>query len=226
MSSNEHEFPPAALFSTIVLCPWREASPRVDGSLGDWSEHELMPPLGELAGGACYAELSLAWNERGLYLALEVPKTEPVLTNRANPAAGDALELMLDTRGSQTSHRATQFCYHLWVLPTAPPGLGEEPMVFHQPLRRALHRSPEPDLSAIRVASKLGDDGYSLELALETDSLHGLEPMENGRVALAAVIHDIQRGRQYWGTSPDVPWERDPSTWGLLRLEGAPERLR
>lgn len=221
MSAHEHEFPPAALFSTIALVPWREVSPRVDGSLGDWSEHELMPPLGELSGGAQYADLSLAWNERGLYLALMVPKPERVVTNRANLDAGDALELFIDTRGAQTSHRATQFCHHLQVLPIAPPGGGDDPVIFAQPLRRALQRSPEPHFGSIRLASALSDDGYALEIAFEPDSLHGLEPTAGGRLALAAVVHDIQRGRQYWGTSPDVPYERDPSTWGLIRLEAA-----
>ncbi len=220
MTSNEHEFPPAALFSTIALCPWREVSPRVDGRLSDWSDHELMPPLEELSGGEQYADLYLAWNDRGFYLALRMPKDEPVVTNRANPNAGDALELFLDTRGSQTSHRATQFCYHLWVLPKAPPGGGEDPVIFQQPIKRALQRSPEADFSSIRLASSLDDGGYVLEMAFESDSLHGVETTAGGRLALAAIVHDIQRGRQYWGTSPDVPYERDPSTWEIVRMAG------
>ena len=224
MSGHEHELPPAALFSTIAICPWREVSPRVDGNLSDWSEKELMPALGELSGGEQYADLSLAWNERGFYLALEVPKDQQVLTNRANPAAGDALELFIDTRGAQSSHRATQFCYHLWVLPVAPPGGGDAPVIFQQPIRRALRRSPDPDFRSIRMASSRSGEGYALELALEPESLHGLEPAGNGRLAIAAIVHDIARGRQYWGTSPDIPYERDPATWGLVRLKAPPER--
>lgn len=222
MSSSEFEFPPAALFSTIVSCPWREQSPRVDGSLGDWSEREIMPPLSELSGGDRFAILYLSWNERGLYLAVEVakPAGAQVVTNRQSPNSGDAIELLLDTRGSRTSHRASQFCYHLIVLPTPPGMMEEEPVMWQRPIRRALQRSPEISDSSVRLASKLRDDGYAVEMAFEPDSLHGYEPEAGLRIGMAVVIHDIHHGKQYWGASPDVPWQRDPSTWGIVEHMG------
>lgn len=216
MSKSEFEFPPAALFSTIAFCPWREQSPRVDGSLGDWSAEHAMPPLGELSGGEQFGTLSLAWNERGLYLAVDVPKHEQVVTNRESPGSGDAVELLIDTRGSRTSHRASQFCYHLFILPTPPGELREEPVIWQRPIRRALQRAPQVDLDAVRLASRFDDDGYAIEAAFEPDALHGYEPAPGLRIGMAAVIHDIQRGRQFWGTSPDFPWQRDPSTWGIV----------
>ncbi|MGD9498519.1 MAG: sugar-binding protein [Armatimonadota bacterium] len=216
MTGADWEFPPAALFQTVAICPWRERPVRVDGSLGEWGEGELMPLLGELAGGAQFAQLYLAWNERGLYLAVDVPKHERVVTNRHNPASGDALELFIDTRGGRTSHRATQFCYHLIVLPTAPGRGAHGPTIWQRPLRRALQRSPAADLDAIRLAANLREDGYAIELAFPPESLHGYEPAAGVRIGMAAVIHDIQRGTHLWGTSREVPYDRDPSTWGLV----------
>jgi hypothetical protein len=216
VSASEYEFPPAALFSTIALCPWREQSPRIDGHLGDWSPEQLMPPLGELSGVEQYADLFLAWNERGLYLALEVPKQERIVTNRESPASGDAIELFLDTRGARTSHRASQFCYHLTILPV-PPGEAEgKPQIIQRPIRRALQRSQPISMSAVRVATGVRDGGYAVELALGTEAVHGYEPAPGLRIGLAVVVHDIQRGRQLWGAAPDVPYERDPSTWGIV----------
>jgi hypothetical protein len=188
----------------------------VDGSLADWSEEHVMPPLGELSGGAQFAEVSLAWNERGLYMAVDVPKQEQVVTNSESPGSGDAIELLIDTRGAGTSHRASQFCYHLIILPTPPGELVEDPVISQRPIRRALQRSPQIELGAVRLATRLGESGYSVEAALEPDALHGYEPAPGLRIAMAVVIHDIQRGRQYWGTSPDFPWERDPSVWGMV----------
>lgn len=218
MSGSEFEFPPAALFSTVVSCPWREQSPRVDGSLGDWSAAQVMPALSELSGGDQFATLSLAWNERGLYLALEVPRTDraPVVTNRENPASGDAVELLIDTRGSRASHRANQFCYHLIILPTPPGESTGEPVIWQRPIRRALQRSPQIDLDAVRLASRLEDDRYCVEAAFEPDALHGYEPAPGVRIGMAVVVHDIRHGRQFWGTTPDVPWKRDPATWGIV----------
>jgi hypothetical protein len=218
MSTSDFEFPPAALFSTVALCPWRENSPRVDGSLGDWDEQQVMPALGELSGGDQFAKLSLAWNDRGLYLAVDIPRDEgaQVVTNRESPGSGDAMELLIDTRGSRTSHRANQFCYHLIVLPSPPGEVAEEPVIWQRPIRRALQRSPQVDLDAVRLASGLREDGYAMEIALEPDALHGYDPAPGLRIGLAVVIHDIQHGRQFWGTSPDFPWKRDPTTWGIL----------
>jgi len=216
VSAGDYEFPPAALFTTVAVAPWRERPVRVDGSLGEWSEHEVMPPLAELAGGEQFARLLLAWNRQGLYVAVDVPKSERIVTNRQNPAAGDAIELFIDTRGGRTGHRATQFCYHLIVLPV-PPGSEEGgPIIWQRPLRRALQRSPAPDFDAIRVATGRHEDGYAIELAFAPDSLHGYEPAEGLRIGMVVVVHDIQRGRQVWGSSPDFPYERDPSTWGLV----------
>ena len=218
MSGADFEFPPAALFSTIVSCPWREQSPRVDGSLGDWSDESVVPPLGELSGGEEFATIRLAWNERGFYVAVQVPKPEraQVVTNRESPSSGDAIEVLIDTRGSRTSHRANQFCYHLIILPTPPGESGEEPVIWQRPIRRALQRSPEIDLNSLRLASSLGEGGYAVEAAFEPDSLHGYDPAPGLRIGLALAVHDIHHGKQYWGASPDLPWQRDPSTWGIV----------
>jgi len=220
MSASGDEFPPAALFASIVVCPWREQSPRIDGSLADWSSEHQTPPLGELSGGEQFATLALAWNERGLYVAFEVPKDQRLVTNRESPASGDAVELFIDTRASRSSHRASQFCYHLIVLP-APPGRATgEPVAWQRPMRRALQRSPQIDFDEVRVASRAGENGYSIEMAFAPEALHGFEAVEGARMGMAAVVHDIQRGRQYWGTSPDFPYERDPSTWAIVELGG------
>lgn len=222
MTASDYEFPPAALFSTVALAPWRERAPRIDGRLADWSADQIMPPLGELTGLEQYASLWLAWNERALYLACLVPKQERVVTNQDNPASGDAIDLFIDTRGARTSHRASQFCYHFTILP-APPGSADgEPILLHRPIRRALQRSHPIDRSHVRIASHFSDAGYSVEIAFEADALHGYEPRPGLRIGMAVVIHDLQRGRQLWGASPDAPYERDPSVWGIVEHAAPP----
>ena len=266
MSASEFEFPPAALFSTIALCPWREHSPRVDGHLGDWSPEQRMPPLGELAGVEQYADLFLAWNERGLYLALEVPKQERIVTNRESPASGDAVELFLYRRrqhldeagdvgagiqlarfellvqggafghhgGGDEDHRQNRYqqaddqrqqggqvasaasAPQQALLPVPPGEADGKPQVIQQPIRRALQRSQPISMSAVRAATGVHEESYVLELALGAEALHGYEPRPGLRIGMAVVVHDIQRGRQLWGAAPDVPYERDPSTWGIV----------
>ena len=213
-----YEFPPIALFKPIARCRHRRRAPAINGKLGDWSEEYQLPPLDELSGEEGLARFYLGWNRRGLYLALEVPKEQPVVVNRQNPTAGDGLELFVDTRATQTSHRATQFCHHFVVLPAGGGRWRKQAMVWQVPIRRALQRAPLATAEHLKVASELRDDGYALELALGVGALHGYEPEVGARMGLALVLHDIQRGRRFWGTSEGFPYTRDPSTWALMEL--------
>ncbi len=217
----DYEFPPAALFKTISHCRRCEQTPRIDGHLGEWSSAFALPPLHELGGGRGYANLSMGWDERGLYVAAEVPRVEPVVVNRQNPAAGDALELFIDTRAGQTGHRATQFCYHLWALPGG--GAGRRNAVIWQtPIRRAMRRSAPLAAGDMRVSAQQDAESYGLEVALDADALLGLEARPGARIAVAIVMHDVHNGRQFWGTTRDFPYERDPSTWGMVELVDGP----
>jgi len=213
-----HEFSPISLFKPIASCRYRPRRPTVDGKLREWRDEHRLAALSELAGEEDFAQYYLGWNGRGLYLALDVPKQAQVVVNRQNPPAGDALEVFVDTRATQTSHRATRFCHHFVMLPAGGGRNRKEAIVRQIPIRRALQRAPLADPEDMAVASELREDGYSLELALRTEALHGYEPEEGGRMALALVLHDIQRGRRFWGTAEDFPYARDPSTWSLIEL--------
>jgi hypothetical protein len=151
-------------------------------------------------------------------VAVNVPKEARVVVNRQNPRAGDALEVFIDTHATQTSHRATQFCHQFVVLPAGGGAGRKEAMVWQAPMRRALQRAPMAAAEHLAVASKLGEDGYTLELALRAEALHGYEPEAGARMGLALVLYDIQRGPRFWGTSKDFPYIRDPSTWSLIEL--------
>jgi len=214
------EFPPATLFRTISRCRRLATAPRIDGRLDEWSNECALPPVHELAGGADYARLLMGWREDGLYLAAEIPKTKPVVVNRSNPAAADALEIFIDTRAAQTGHRATQFCYHFRALPAGGGPERTRAIIQQTPIRRALRRSPVAPESAMRISSAQGVESYAVELALSGDALHGLELRAGTRIAVAIIVHDLEHGRQYWGVARDFPYERDPSTWGLVELDG------
>ncbi len=151
------EFPPATLFRTISHCPQLDKSPRIDGRLGEWPEECDLPPVHELAGGGDFARLLMGWHEDGLYLAAEIPKAKPVVVNRTNPVAADALEIFIDTRAAQTGRRATQFCYHFRALPVGGGPDRTSAIIQQTPIRRALRRSPDAPKSAMRISSTQGE---------------------------------------------------------------------
>ena len=213
-----YEFPPAVLFATIVRCRQREQPPRVDGRLDDWGDEHLLPPLQELADSNDYARLWMAWNRRGLYLALQAPREKRLVGNRQNPGSADALELFIDTRAGQTGHRATQFCHHFWVLPVGGGADRSRPLIWQEHIRRALRRAPLADPADLMVAAHHDGESYGLEVALAADALSGFEPEPGRLIAVAMIVHDVHRGWQSWGTSWEFPYETDPSTWGLVEL--------
>lgn len=212
------EFPPLVLFRTVVRCRYREHAPVVDGRLGDWTDDYLLPPLQELADSNDFARLWMGWNHTGLYLAVHAPREQPLVGNRQQPASADALELFLDTRAGQTGHRATQFCYHFWVLPTGGGADRHQPLIWQEHIRRALRRAPLCDERLLQVAAHWDGESYGIELGLPAEALPGMELEAGRRLAVAIIIHDLHNGWQSWGTSWEFPYETDPSTWGLVEL--------
>ena len=213
-----YEFPPAVLFPTIVRVGQVDRTPRVDGSLGEWSDEHRLPPLHELADGHGFGRLWMTWNDGGVYLALHVPTERPVVVNRQHPASGDCLELFIDTRAGQTGHRATQFCYHFWALPTGGGPGRAEPIIWQTGLPNALRRAAPVNADDLRIAAREDGDGWTMEIGLPAESLLGLEPRAGARLGLAMVIRNPEHGLHYWGTARELPHMRDPSTWSLVEL--------
>ena len=79
-----------------------------------------LPDLGGLDAAASFAKLRAGWNEAGLGFRLEVSgKKMPVFADSSDPTETDGLQLWIDTRNTQSIHRATRFCHHFafWPIP-------------------------------------------------------------------------------------------------------------
>src|SRR5271166_2067832 len=72
-----------------------------------------LPDLGGLDTAAPFATLRAGWNDAGLGFRLEVSgKKMPVFADPNDPTESDGLHLWIDTRNTQSIHRATRFCHH------------------------------------------------------------------------------------------------------------------
>src|SRR5450759_783551 len=109
------DFPARLLFRTVVSCPYMPVPPHINGDLGDWKDVSSLPHLCEVEGQAPVGDVYVGWNEDAIYAACSVEKTGRVTANRRRPQDGDGLQIIIDTRGVQTVHRATRFC-HLFAL--------------------------------------------------------------------------------------------------------------
>src|SRR5689334_20277650 len=96
-----------------------EKIPYDGGQLLKLDESYRCLPLNEIDGEPGFAELRFAWNPGGFALSVEVRgKQEPLHCQAMTPTSSDGVMLWLDTRSTQTVHRATRYCHQFCFLPT------------------------------------------------------------------------------------------------------------
>ncbi|MBI2807409.1 MAG: hypothetical protein HYX68_20700 [Planctomycetes bacterium] len=166
-----------------------------------------------------FAELSLAWNELGLGLQLEVRgKQQLPVGNLDRPRASDGVSLWLDTRDARTSHRAGRYCHQFHFLATgAGPGF-DEPAVIQTKINRALEDAPMAPRGSIMVKVHSRKAGYILEAFIPAAALNGYDPNEHRRLGFFADVRDDEMGSQLSNLSPEFPFWEDPSLWSTLEL--------
>ena len=205
-------FPSRLLVAVTVDCsyivePWSMAPP-------EWGPP--LPPLAELDGAPSFAEVYVVWNEGGLYVAARVQKEGPIVGNRRRPQSGDGMQLWVDTQPDYSGHRATSHCYHFVILPCVPGS--DEPLAWQQHIRRARQRPLLANPEDIGVYLDRGDDEYLLRVGVGLEVLSDFEPQVGVELGFNYLVHDTAAGRQLWSCPPQVPYDRDPSSWGRLRL--------
>lgn len=212
-------FPSRALFKAIADCHRLGDDVSPDGDAGKWARIAPLPALEELDGLREFAEVRVGWNRAGLWVYEEVPKASGAVTvNRRNPQSGDGLQVWIDTRASQTSHRATRFCHHFIVLPRGAGTGRQEPTAWQANIRRARERAGLCDPAEIRVTARVGRDAYSIEALFPAHILQGFEAEAGTRLGFNYFAHDVHGGRQLWSAPRELPYEWDPSLWGVLEL--------
>jgi len=151
-----------------------------------------------------FAQVSLAWNELGIGLQVEVRgKENAPVGDATRPRGSDGVTLWLDTRDSRTSHRASRYCHQFHFLATGGGPERDEPAVVQT--RGCAFLNPFP-----------GRPNRAGLLAYEGDALaHGLLVWQSEG--------DAYDRRLYFGAAPAsaLPAKPDPAeAWG--RLWGTP----
>ncbi|MBT4140651.1 MAG: hypothetical protein HOE48_22255 [Candidatus Latescibacteria bacterium] len=207
--------PTRAFFQVATPCLYRQDSPKLDGKLGDWDETFLLPDLGGLDGKEAYANVYLAWNDRGLYFALDVKGKAKCAVDERRPLRGDGFQVWLDTRDVRTAHRGSRYCHHFCFWPESE-SIAAGGRQFR--LRRARAQARLQDSGRFSVASKAGKEGYAMEVHIPADALTGFDPDENNRLGFSYVLKDKTLGRQFWTADETLPVSYDPSLWGTVEL--------
>jgi hypothetical protein len=166
-----------------------------------------------------FADVRLAWNERGLALQVEVRgKEKAPAGDVARPRHSDGVTLWFDTRDARTGHRASQFCHQFHFLAAGGGPDKELPAFAQSKINRAARDAAFAAPGAVQFRCVVHGSRYRLEAFLPAETLHGWDPDQSRRCGFFYAIHDLELGMQMSGAGPDFPYAEDPSLWSVLEL--------
>ena len=208
------------LFRLAYPCRYRRDLPRPrQDRLLDLTADDRLDNFAAMDEQRNFAEVCLAWNEKGLAVQIEVKGKEKLPQGDvARPRGSDGLSLWIDTRDARAGHRGSRTCHQFHFLATGGGSEQDEPAWVQTNLHRALEDAPRAanDSILFRVHSRAR--GYLLETFLTTAALHGFDPEQNPRLGFFYSVRDDELGEQLLSAGPEFPFWEDPSLWSVLDL--------
>jgi hypothetical protein len=207
------------LFRLTLPCPYLADLPREGEDLLDLPESCRLDNQAGMDGLRNFADVRMAWNERGLALQVEVRgKEKSTAGDSSRPRHSDGVTLWVDTRDTRTSHRASQFCLQYHFLPVGGGPDKESPTFVQTKINRALRDAPSAPAGSVLYQSEVRGRGYRVEAFLTAEALYGWDPEQHPRAGVFYAVHDQELGTQTLGAGPDFPYTEDPTLWGVLEL--------
>lgn len=184
--------------------------------LGD--EHRIAS-FGELDDQPSWADLRLAWNETGLLLRLDVEgKRSATWCRESRFEDSDGVTLWIDTRDTQTVHRATRFCHSFCFMPGGTGAKFAEAVALPLKIHRAKEDAPLARIDDLKIAAKQRADGYQLAGFIPAAALQGFDAEEHPRLGFTYLVRDRELGEQALSIGSEFPIASDPSLWSTLEL--------
>lgn len=194
--------------------------PAADGEdLLDLPDQCRIDNFAALDGKTNFADVRMAWNERGLAVQATVTgKTEAVQCDPAKPRFSDGLSLWIDTRGDRTSHRASRYCHQFHFLPAGGGADRDEPVFLQVKINRAQQDAPMCDIDEVSFRVTNVKRGYRLEGFFPASALNGFDPDEHPILGFYYAVRDQELGEQVLSVGSEFPYSDDPSLWAALEL--------
>ena len=187
-----------------------------------------LPDLGGLDSVPSFATLRAGWNEAGLGFRLEVVgKKMPVFVDPNDPTDSDGVHLWIDTRNTQSIHRASRYCHHFAFWPIADnwtksvsKGNGGGAPAGAQQLVIALAKEDAPMNRAgqLKSVSRPAKRGYELDIWIPAECLQGYDRESNPLLGFYYAVRDAELGEQFLTVGREFPFDHDPSLWSTLEL--------
>lgn len=174
----------------------------------------LLPDTSGLLSEERFATLSLAWNEKALFLEAVIQKPyEQAFFPEFRK--GDCLELFFDTRDLKNAGFLTRFCHHFLILPEEIDGARSQEITRF----RTEDSHPLCDPADIEVKSHFGKQEYRVEIHIPAFCLHAYDPSAFDRLGFTYRINRLKGEPQHFAlSSHSYPLEKEPSLWASLKF--------
>lgn len=199
----------------------RNRLPKKGRKLLDLPAQCALPDFCELDDARPFGTLRAAWNVGGIGFSVAVTgKKHPPVASVDSAVESDGLQIWIDTRNTQSIHRASRFCHHFCLLPAGSGRNARNPVAVQLPIARAREEQVLADASQVTLRLEALQSGYRLEAWLPADVLTGYDPEANPRLGFYYYLRDSELGEQYLTVGPEFPFAHDPSLWSTLELTG------
>ncbi len=184
----------------------------------DLPEHCSLPAMGRLEGQRNFADWKIGWQPTGLAFQLDVTgKTQSLWCRTTQLLESDGCHLWIDTRNTQSVHRATRYCHYLLAMPMSGP-TQQTPFVTMLKINRAREDSPNMNRAKSTIHAKVNAHGYAMRWFIPGAALNGWDPQEQTQLGFCCAIADREMGWQTLATGPELPIFEDPSLWSTIDL--------
>ncbi len=215
--------PQAFWFRLCAPCSRVEEIPRRSprGGLLDLPATCAVADLSSLEDRVSWAAVRLAWNPRGLGIAILADAPASKAARSVDRPEGFAdVNLWIDTRDTRNVSRATRFCHRFSAhLTLARDRKSLDVELCQRVIARAVADAPISAPDWLSTRAELTRDGWLLELFLPARALHGFDPETNRRLGFAYQVSDHEREDQFLGVGRDFPLGENPSLWATLELQ-------
>ena len=162
----------------------------------------------------------MGWHESGLAVSLRVQKKKQQPWCRASRLDdSDGLWLFIDTRNTQSIHRASRFCHHFVLLPQGGGRQFDRPVSALKSIQRAREDAKPIKNGQVTLRSEKRIDGYLFRAMIPADAMTGYDPVDNPALGFSYAVIDRELGWQTFSVGSEFPFVSDPSLWGTLELQ-------
>jgi hypothetical protein len=175
----------------------------------------LLPDTSDYLNEQSFADVSLAWNEEGLMVHVDV--NQPFAEARfPDFQEGDSLELFFDTRDLKDVGFMTKFCHHFLILPKEVQQIGS-----HEITRfRTEDSHPLCSPSDLIVETEFSDKSYHMDILISKTCLHGYDPASFNRLGFTYRLNRTRGRPQHFAVSSlYYAIDKHPRLWATINLE-------